>query len=186
MKIMFGNKIKVINKHINNLRYEQIDNYTDIFKIPEWLFKDKRVRGFINPFQLKKPLSDQYNVILIQHNPIDLNFELKVNGKYNQYISQYHINNIVKQMSIKYGEVIKQFKIKIKDYANVRYEKYSEDEPTEVTNHHIHIEIIDNLTKIQINDLDVMSSLDNEIQKREMGGSGWNLQGNNYPKKKFP
>ena len=82
-------------------------------------------------------------------------------------------------MAIKYGELIKQFKFKIKVYANVRNEKYSEDEPTEVINHHIPTESIDNLTKIQLNDLDVMNSLDNEIQRRKMQGSGWNLQGIN-------
>ena len=63
---------------------------------------------------------------------------------------------------------MKQFKFKIKVYANVRYEKYPEDEPTEVTNHHIGIDIINNLTKKQLTDLDISTDLDNEIQKREM------------------
>ena len=112
------------DRHINNLRYEQIDNYDDIVEIPEWLFKEKRLKRFINPFHLKGPLNKQYNVILIHHNPIDLNSELKIVGKYNQYINQVHINNIIKQMSIKYGELIKQFKFKIKVFANVIYHKY--------------------------------------------------------------
>ena len=171
--------------HINNLRYEQIDSYDDIVQIPEWLFREKRVRKFVNPFHLKKPLSDQYNVILIQHSPIDLNSELKLVGKYNQYNNQVHINNIVKQMNIKDGELIKHFKFKIKVYVNVKYEKYPEDEATEVISHHIPIDVIDNLTRIQLNDLDVMNSLDNEIQKREMEGSGWNIQGINYLKISF-
>ena len=85
-------------------------------------------------------------------------------------------------MSIKYGELIKQFKFKIKVFANVRYEKQPEDEPTEVINHHIPIEIIDNLTGIQLNILDVGTSLDNEIQRREMEESGWGLQGINHLK----
>ena len=85
-------------------------------------------------------------------------------------------------MAIKYGDLINQFKIKIEVFANVRYKKYPENEPTEVINHHIPIEIIDNLTRMQLNDLDVSNSLDNEIQRREMRGSGWNLQGNNYLK----
>ena len=67
-------------------------------------------------------------------------------------------------------------------YANVRYEKHLEEEPTEVINHRIPIEIIDNLTRIQLNELDVMNSLDNEIQRREMEGSGWDLQGINHLK----
>ena len=99
--------------HINNQRYEQIDNYNDIVEIPEWLFREKQVRGFVNPFLLKKPLSDQYNVILLHHNPIDLNSELKIVAKYNLFINQVHIKNINIQMSIKYGELIKQFKFKI-------------------------------------------------------------------------
>ena len=44
------------DKHINNLRYEQIDNYNDIIEIPEWLFTEKRNRKFVNPFHLKTSL----------------------------------------------------------------------------------------------------------------------------------
>ena len=92
------------HKHINNPRYEQKVNYKDIIEIPERLFKEKRVRGFVNPIHLKKPLSDQYNLIILHHNPIDFVSELKVVDKYNQYISQIHINIIVKKRAIKYGE----------------------------------------------------------------------------------
>ena len=77
-------------KHINNLRYGQIDNYNDIIEIPPWLFREKRIRQFVNPFHLKTPLKNYYNVILIHHNPTDLNSELKVVAKANQYI-----NNII-------------------------------------------------------------------------------------------
>ena len=50
-------------KHINNLRYEQIDNYNDIVEIPEWLFREKRIRQFVNPFHLKTALKNEYHVI---------------------------------------------------------------------------------------------------------------------------
>ena len=170
------------DKDINNQRYEQEDNYDDIVEIPENLYKEKQFRGFVNPFHLKKPLGNQHNVIIIHYNLIDLNSELKVVGKFIQNISQYHINNIVKEMAIKNGELIKQFKFLIKVYANVRYEKYPEDEPTEVINHHIPVNIITNLRRILLNDLDFTSDLDNEMQRREIQGSGWNLQGMNYLK----
>ena len=165
------------DRHVNNLRYERIDNFNDIVEIPEWFFREKRVREFVNPFRLKKPLSDRYNVILIHRNPIDLNTELKVIAKSNAYISEYHINNITKQMAIKNGELIRQFKFKIKVFANVRYHKNIEDEPIEVADHYIAIPIIENLTRLQLNDLDIMSDLDNEIERREMEGSGWDMQG---------
>ena len=42
-------------KHINNQRYEQIDNYNDIVEILEWLFREKRIRQFTKPFHLKNP-----------------------------------------------------------------------------------------------------------------------------------
>ena len=171
------------DRHINNLRYEGVDNYNDI--VPEWLFREKRVRQFVNPFRLKKPLSARYNVILIHHNPIDLNSELKMIVKSYEYISKYHINNITKQMAIKYGELIKQFKFKIKVFGNVRYHKNIEDEPIEVADHYIAIPIIENLTRLQLNDLDIMTDLDNEIERRDMEGSGWDLQGINHLKKFF-
>ena len=41
------------DKHIKNLRYEQVNNFDDIVEIPDWLFREKRVRGFVNPFHLK-------------------------------------------------------------------------------------------------------------------------------------
>ena len=169
-------------KHINNLRYGQIDNYNDIIEIPPWLFREKRIREFVNPFRLKKPLSDQYNVILIHHNPTDLNSELKVLAKSNQYINQFHINDIVKIMSIKYGELINQFKFKIKVFANVRYLKNNGEDPIEEVDHYIPINIIENLTRIQLNDLDIMTDLNNEIERRDMEGSGWNIQGINHLK----
>ena len=118
------------DKHINNQRYEQIDKYDDIVEIPEWLLRENGVRGFINPFHLKLPSSNQYNVMSIHHNPIDLNSELKVVGQYKQYIGQVQINSIGKQNAIKYGELISQFSFTIEVYADVRYEKYPEDEAT--------------------------------------------------------
>ena len=169
-------------KHINNLRYEQINNYNDIVEIPPWFFKEKRVRQFVNPFHLKTPLKNEYNVILIHHNPIDLNSELKVVGKANQYNNKYHINNIVKQLSIKYGELINQFKFKIRFYANVKYLLEHEDVPSEESNHYIGVDIINILTRLQLNDIDIMTELDNEIETRDMEGSGWNVQGINHLK----
>ena len=53
-------------------------------------------------------------MILIHHNPIDLKSERKVVSKYNQYIAQVHINNIVEQMAIKSGKLIRQFIFKSK------------------------------------------------------------------------
>ena len=169
-------------KHINILRYEQIDNYSDIVEIPEWLFREKRIRQFVNPFHLKNPLKTEYNVTLIHHNPKDLISELKVDGKANQYINKYHINNIVKQLSIKYGELIKQFKFKIRVYANVRYLLEHEDELPEVVNHYIGVDIIEILTRLQLNDLDIMTDLDNEKDNRDMEGSGWDIQAINHLK----
>ena len=116
---------------------------------------------------------------MIHHNPIDLNSELKVEGKANQYINKFNINNIVKQLSIKYGELINQFKFKIRFFANVRYLKDHEDEPSEVVDHHIDVDIIEILTRLQLNDLDIMTDLGNEIENRDMEGSGWDIQGIN-------
>ena len=169
-------------KHINNLRYEQIDNYNDIVEIPEWLFREKRVRQFVNPFHLKTPLKNEYNVVLIHHNPTDLNSELKVVRKANQYINKYHINNIVKQLSIKYGELIRQFQFKIRFFANVKYLLNHQDEPPEEVNHYVGVDIIHILTRLQLNDIDIMTDLDNEIDNRDMEGSGWNVQGINHLK----
>ena len=86
-------------------------------------------------------------------------------------------------MAIKYGEHIRQFNFKIEFFSNVRCEKYSEDASMEINNHHILIETLSNLTRLELKDLNVMTRLDQEMQRREMQGSGWNLQGNNYLKK---
>ena len=173
------------DKHINNQRYERIDNYNDIVEIPKWLFREMRVGRFVNPFHLNTPSKNQYNVIIIHHNPTDLNSEIKVVGKANQYINKYHINNIVKQLSIKYGELISQFKFKIRFYANVKYLLEHEDESPEEVNLYIGVDIINILTRLQLNDIDIMTDLDNEIENRDMEGSGWNIQGINHLKKYF-
>ena len=170
------------DRHINNLRYERIDNYNDVVEIPEWLFRERRIRNFINPYRLKKPLRNYYNVILLHHNPIDLNSELKIVSKHNLYINKFHIDDITKQMAEKYAGLIAQYKLKIKVFANVRYYKNIEDEPTEIADLFISIPIIEILAQIQLNDIDIMSDLDNEIETRDMEGSGWDIQGINHLK----
>ena len=70
------------------------------------------------------------------------------------------MNKIVEQMAIKNGELIRQFNFKVNVYAYVRYQKHPEPEPTEVTNHDIPIEITNNLTRLELNDIDNMARLD--------------------------
>ena len=120
--------------------------------------------------------------MLTHYSPVDFNPELKVVAKANQYINPNHINNIAKQMAIKYGELIRQNKFKIKVFANVRHIKDHEDEPIEEVNQLIGIDVINILTRIEINDLDFSIALDNERLRRDMLGSGWNLQGINHLK----
>ena len=170
------------DRHINNLRYERDDNYNENDIIPEWLFRERQGRQFVNPFRLKKPLSNNYNVTLIHHSPIDLNSELKVVSKANQYINKDHINNIIKQLSIKYGGLIKQFKFKIRFYANVKYLLEHEGEAPEELNHYVGVDIINILTRLELDDIDIMTDLDNEIDHRDMESSGWNVQGINHLK----
>ena len=74
------------DKHTNNHKYEQVDIYDDIVEKRKWLFREKQVRGFLKPLRLKNRLENQYNIILFQHNPIDLNSDLKLVGKNNQNI----------------------------------------------------------------------------------------------------
>ena len=54
------------------------------------------------------------------------------------------MNIIVQQRAVKCGNFLGQFNFKIKAYANVGCEKYPEDAPIEVTNHHIPSEIFNN------------------------------------------
>ena len=119
---------------------------------------------------------------MIHHNPIDLNSVLKVDGKGNQYINKFHMKNIVKQLRIKYVELINHFIFKIRFYANVRYLLEHEDESPEVVNRYVGIDIINNLTRLQLDDLEIMTDLDNEIKNCDMEGSGWNIQGINHLK----
>ena len=85
-------------------------------------------------------------------------------------------------MSIKYGELIRQFKFKIRFYANVKYLLELEDGLSEEVNHYIGVDIINILTRLQLNDIDIMTDLDNEIENRDIEGSGWNVQGINHLK----
>ena len=59
--------------------------HDDIVEIPERLFRESRITGFVSLFPLKTHLSGLYNVILNHRNTIHLHSELEVVGKYNQY-----------------------------------------------------------------------------------------------------
>ena len=38
---------------MNILKYKKVDHYHDIVEIPDWLFREKQVRGFAKPLHLK-------------------------------------------------------------------------------------------------------------------------------------
>ena len=150
-----------------------------------WLFKEKKVKRFLTPYHLTLPLSIQYIDKSIHNNLIDLNFELKVFGKYGVYVELIQTKNIFKQMANKYCEHFRQFNFKINVHAYVKYKKIKEEILEETINNFVPAGMIINITRKEWRELDVKTKLDNVFPWREIEGSGWKLQGINYLKKYF-
>ena len=52
----------------------------------------------------------------------------------------------------------------------MKYLLEHEDEASEEINHYIGVDMINILTRLQLNDIDIMTDLDNEIENRDMDG----------------
>ena len=130
----------------------------------------------INPyFFIDKNLKTGFKIDLESHNFSHANSILTILPKFPEYGIEFrYINKIVKELSVIYARLINQYKFKNHTLFSASFYKINEEDQR--NNHielYINLKINNNLTESDIDNIDIRSQLEHQIQMQELKDSGW-------------
>ena len=133
-------------------------------------------RKMINPYYFSdRNLQIAYKINLDSHHINHLNSKLTISSNFeNTGIEFRFINKIMREMAIIYARLINQYKFKYQVVFLARFDKQNEDglllDETELF---INLNINQNLTQSDIDNINITFPLERQIQQQEMKDSGW-------------
>ena len=116
-----------------------------------------------------------FKIDLDSHQINDANSKITITPNYPEFgIEVRYFNKIMKELSVIYARLINQYKFKYQTVFSARFDKQDEDNQVlDETELFINLNINHNLTETDINNIDVKSPLEHQIQQQEMKDSGW-------------
>ena len=165
------NKIKKIYNP-RSLRQIARDN----IKLDDKRLNRELARKMINPYYFTdRNLQVRFKINLDSHNLHHDNSKLTIIPNYPEFgIEVRYINKIMKELSVIYARLINQYKFKYQTVFSARFDKQNEDNQVlDETELFINLNINHNLTETDINNINIVSPLEYQIQQQEMKDSGW-------------
>ena len=136
----------------------------------------KLAKIMINPFYFfDKNLKIGFKVNLESHNFSHANSILTITPNFPDFGTEFrYINKIIKELSVIYARLIDQYKFKYHTLFSASFYKINEeDQRNNEIELYINLEINNNLTESDIDNIDVRSQLEHQIQIQETKESGW-------------
>ena len=130
----------------------------------------------INPYYfIDKILKNGFKINLENHNISHANSILTITCKYPEFGIEYrYINKIIKELSVIYARLINQCKVKYHTIFSASFYKINEeDQRDNEIELYINLTINHNLTESDIDNIDIKSQLEHQIQIQETKESGW-------------
>ena len=154
LKQLARNNIKLDDKQLNKELAKKIIN--------PYYFTDRNLQvGFKNNLDSHHINHDNSKLTIIPYHP-----EFGIEFRY--------INKIMKELSVIYARLVNQYKFKYQTVFSARFDKQNEDNQVlDETELFINLNINHNLTQSDLDNIDVVSSLEHQIQQQEMKDSGW-------------
>ena len=130
----------------------------------------------INPYYfIDKNLKIGSKINLESHNFSHANSILSILPKFPEFGIEFrYINKIVKELSVIYARLINQYKFKYHTFFSASFYKFNEEDQR--NNHielYINLKINNNLTESDIDNIDIRSQLEDQIQMQDLKESGW-------------
>ena len=130
----------------------------------------------INPYYfIDKKLKIGFKINLESHNISHANSILTILPLYPEYGIEFrYINKVVKELSVIYSRLLNQYKFKYHALFSASFYKINEEDQR--YNHidlYMNLKINNNLTESDIDNIDVRSQLEHQIQMQELKDSGW-------------
>ena len=133
-------------------------------------------KKMINPYYISdRNLQVAYKINLDSHHINHLNSKVTISSNFeNTGIEFRFINKIMREMSIIYARLINQYKFRYQTVFSARFDKQDEDgQLLDETELFINLNINQNLTQSDIDNINITFPLERQIQQQEMKDSGW-------------
>ena len=145
-------------------------------RLDEKQLNKELAKKMINPYYFSdRNLKVAYKINLDSHHINHLNSKLTISSNFeNTGIEFRFINKIMREMSIIYARLINQYKFRYQTVFSARFDKQDEDgQLLDETELFINLNINQNLTQSDIDNINITFSLERQIQQQEMKDSGW-------------
>ena len=145
-------------------------------KLDDKQLNKELAKKMLNPYYFTdRNLKVGFNINLDSHNINHANSKVTITPNHPGFgIEVRYINKIVKELSIIYARLINQYKFRYQTVFSARFDKQNEDNQVlDETELFINLNINHNLTQTDLNNINVVSSLEHQIQQQEMKDSGW-------------
>ena len=129
-----------------------------------------------NPYYFTdRALQIGFKINLDSHNLHHANSKITIIPNYPEFgIEVRYINKILKELAIIYARLINQYKFKYQTVFSARFDKQNEDgQLLDEIELFINLNMNYNITQSDIDNIDIKSPLEHQIQKQEMKDSGW-------------
>ena len=146
------------------------------FKLDDKQLNKKLAKKMINPYYFTdRNLQVGFKINLDGHNINHANSKVNIIPNHLEFgIEVRYINKIMKELSVIYARLINQYKFRYHTVFSARFDKQNEDgQLLDETELFINLNINHNLTQSDLDNIDVVSQLDHQIQQQEMKDSGW-------------
>ena len=163
-----------INKIYNPRSLKQLAR--DNIRLDDKQLNKELAKKMINPYYFTdRNLKVGFKINLDSHNLHHANSKLTIIPNYPEFgIDVRYINKIMKELSVIYARLINQYKFKYQTVFSARFDKQDEDgQLLDETELFINLIINYNITQSDIDNIDIKSPLEHQIQKQEMKDSGW-------------
>ena len=148
----------------------------DTIKLDDKQLNIELARKMLNPYYYTdRNLKVGFKTNLDSHHINHANSKLTIIPNFPEFgIEVRYINKIMKELSVNFARLISQCKFKYQTVFSARFDKQGEDnQPLNKTELFIILNINDNLTETDIDNIDIKSPLKHQIQQQEMKDSGW-------------
>ena len=136
----------------------------------------KLAKMMINPYYfIDENLKSGFKIKLESHNIKHANSILTITPNFPEFGIEFrYIKKIIKELSVIYARLINQYKFKYHTlFLSSFYKINEEDQRNNEIELYINLSINHNLTESDINNIDVRSQLEHQIQIQETKESGW-------------
>ena len=165
---------KKIKKISNPISLKQLARNN--FNLDDKQLNKELAKKMINPFYFSdRNLKVAYIINLDSHHINHLYSKLTITSNFeNTGIEFRFINKIKREMSIIYSRLINQYKFRYQTVFSARFDKQDEDgQLLDETELFINLNINQNLTQSDIDNINITFPLERQIQKQELKDSGW-------------